>query len=128
MKTGRLADFGLLATHKFFRRGILSKNLVSLPLQRLTLGGICIYRQARQLLESHLGRDNVISKSITSTGEKGDGRSRYDPVLRAHIYNQLIATARSIRPDLELALCLEEPAVWDKVRLDESQGRCNCVL
>lgn len=106
----------------------IKKLIGSLPLQRLTLGGICIYRQARQLMESQLGGGNLISKSIASSGEKGDGRGRYDPVLRARIYNQLITTARAIRPDLELALCLEEPAVWELVQLHGGQGRCNCVL
>jgi len=36
--------------------------------------------------------------------------------------------AREVRPDLELALCLEEPSVWRALDLHRRLGRCNCVL
>jgi spore photoproduct lyase len=120
-----------LIPHMDWRRlyGEFLENLLnSIPLQRLTLGGICIYRQARQLMESRLGRNNVISQGITDAVDPGDGRARYDPALRARIYNHLIHTARAIKPGLELALCLEEADLWNRVHLQDGQGRCNCVL
>lgn len=106
----------------------LQELLVTVPLERLTLGGICIYRQARQLMERHLGGDNPISRAITINQDRGDGRSRYASALRASMYNHLIQVARAIKPNLELALCLEDPALWDQVLLQGGQGRCNCVL
>jgi hypothetical protein len=39
-----------------------------------------------------------------------------------------VNVARGVRPNLEMALCLEEPAVWGAVGLAESVGRCNCVV
>lgn len=44
------------------------------------------------------------------------------------MYTHLIRVAREVRPNIALALCLEEPRVWDAVGLTERLGRCNCVL
>ena len=102
--------------------------LETVPLQRLTIGGICIYRGARQLMERKLGVDNVISNNLdTRLRKAGDGRERYPRELRQDIYSRIIETARSVRPDLELALCLEERTVWQTLGLEQNIGRCNCV-
>jgi len=102
--------------------------LQTVPIQRLTLGGICIYRGARKLMEQKIGLNNVISANIDTAQPIGDGRARYPQTLRERAYSVIIETARSLRPDLELALCLEDKAVWHNVGLGESLGRCNCVL
>lgn len=105
------------------------RELVSMvPLQRLTVGGICIYRHARFLMEHHLGTGNVISRAISDRHASEDGRARYTPERRATLYRRLIAAARAVSPGLEIALCLEEPAVWRMVGLTQRVGRCNCVL
>jgi len=106
----------------------LERLLGTVRLQRLTLGGICIYRQARRLMEAQLGRNNAISGNMNHDRERGDGRARYHPALRARMYQHLTNIARDIQPDLELALCLEEPTVWESVQLIGRQGHCNCVL
>lgn len=99
------------------------------PLQRLTLGGICIYAQARSLMEMKIGHDNVISRHLERSGRTlRDGRERYSPDLRARMYAHLAGVARRIRPDLEPALCLEEENVWRSAGLSSALGRCNCVL
>jgi hypothetical protein len=36
--------------------------------------------------------------------------------------------AREIRPDLELAVCLEDQVVWKAINAEAGLGRCNCVL
>ncbi|MHB0877434.1 MAG: SPL family radical SAM protein [Anaerolineae bacterium] len=103
--------------------------LESVPIQRLTLGGICIYRGARLLMERKVGRGNPVSASIGDDRERaGDGRSRYPRPLRCEAYSTIIRAARHIRADLELALCLEEKAVWQSMGLERRLGRCNCVL
>ncbi|MBI2166348.1 MAG: hypothetical protein HYU29_08115 [Chloroflexi bacterium] len=100
----------------------------TVPLQRLTLGGICIYRGARALMERKMGPDNAISVHIDNdTSQIGDGRARYSPQLRNTAYTLIIEAAQRLRPDLELALCLEEKAVWQSTGL-RRPGRCNCVL
>ncbi|GAG19248.1 unnamed protein product, partial [marine sediment metagenome] len=48
--------------------------------------------------------------------------------LRSEVYSLIIEGARRLRPDLELALCLEEQALWESTGLCGSLGRCNCVL
>jgi hypothetical protein len=44
------------------------------------------------------------------------------------MYAHIFRVAREIRPQIELALCLEEARVWKAVGLEEQIGRCNCVL
>ncbi len=106
----------------------IEELLSSVPLTRLTMGGICSYKGATRLMEKKLGKGNLISESFVSDAECADGRRRYPFELRVEMYRHLIDTARRIRPDLELALCLEEPLVWDALGLTASRGRCNCVL
>lgn len=105
------------------------RDLVSrVRLGRLTLGGICIYPNALTLLERRLGKDNIVSGKLTGRCRLGDGRARYTPELRARLYQLIINVARAIRPDLTIALCLEEPVVWKMVENADGYGRCNCVL
>lgn len=103
--------------------------LETIPLQRLTLGGICIYRGARKLMEQKIGSNNAISNSIEDMLHKtGDGRARYSQALRQEVYSTIIRVAQSLRPELELALCLEEEQLWQHLGLEGDIGRCNCVL
>jgi len=102
--------------------------LARVPIRRLTVGGICSYRNARRLMERKLGRDNPISRSFEAGGKAPDGRLRYPRELRVEMYRRVIGAARQVRPETELALCLEERPVWEAVGLAGSLGRCNCVL
>jgi spore photoproduct lyase len=103
--------------------------LDTVPIQRLTLGGICIYRGARKLMEQKIGSNNPISSNIESLPHKmGDGRARYSQALRREAYSIIIKAVRHLQPELELALCLEERELWRILGLEEFIGRCNCVL
>ncbi len=106
-----------------FLRNLLSR----VPIGRLTFGGICSYANARSLLERKLGRENVISRHIAGVEAAADGRVRYARSLRIRMYAYLTRVAREVRPDLELALCLEDQVVWRAVNAEASLGRCNCV-
>jgi len=107
----------------------LEELLGRVPIQRLTLGGICIYTQARSLMEMNIGQDNVISRHLEKTRRAPrDGRARYHSDLRARMYAHLASVARRIRPDLAPALCLEEESAWRNSGLASALGRCNCVL
>jgi DNA repair photolyase len=106
----------------------IRRLLEAIPLSRLTFGGICIYKGARELMERKLSSRNIISEHIRESVRSDDGRLRYPISLRVSICRRLIETAREIRPDIELALCLEEPDVWKAVNLEDRVGRCNCVL
>jgi len=108
-------------------RVFTERLLQIVPVQRLTLGGICIYRGARELMERKMGKGNVVSAHIEGK-TTGDGRARYSPRLRSDVYSFIIERARRVRPDLELALCLEEKAAWEQAGLRGSLGRCNCPL
>jgi DNA repair photolyase len=107
-----------------FLRDLLSR----VPIERLTFGGICSYANARRLLERKLGSENVISRHIAGAEAIDDGRARYAQSLRIGMYVDLARVAREARPDIELALCLEDQAVWRAVNAEASLGRCNCVL
>jgi spore photoproduct lyase len=99
------------------------------PIQRLTLGGICIYRNARDLMERKMGMRNAVSEHVATTSrDSGDGRARYSRDLRHRAYSLIIGSARRLRPDLEIALCLEEQALWESTGLVANMGRCNCLL
>lgn len=106
----------------------LDRLLTDIPLSRLTLGGICSYQGAMRLMEAKLGKANPISESLSPGTLSADGRRRYSKERRVEIYRFLMARIRSIRPNLELALCLEEHPVWEAVGLADGIGRCNCVL
>jgi DNA repair photolyase len=107
-----------------FLRGLLSRVAVA----RLTFGGICIYANARTLMERKLGKGNAISRHIAGKEADGDGRARYPRTLRVRMYTYLARIAREVRPDIELALCLEEQAVFRAVSAEARLGSCNCVL
>ena len=106
-----------------------ARLLETVPIQRLTLGGICIYRSARDLMERKMGAQNVVSEHIDRASPKAeDGRARYPRSLRHLAYSLIIQCARRIRPDLDIALCLEEQALWESTGLVGNLGRCNCHL
>ncbi|MBI4595998.1 MAG: hypothetical protein HY730_06420 [Candidatus Tectomicrobia bacterium] len=100
----------------------------TVPLRRLTIGGICSYKAARVLMESKLGLYNPVSVSIDSIIKSQDGRARYSESLRREIYSHVIQVARSLRPELEIALCLEDKELWQKTGVGNNLGRCNCIL
>jgi spore photoproduct lyase len=100
--------------------------LARVSIARLTFGGICSYTNARGLMAQKLGRENVISRHFSNAD--ADGRVRYHRSLRVSMYTHLARVAREVRPDLEIALCLEDQVVWNAVNAEVSLGRCNCIL
>jgi len=105
-----------------------TRRLLEIPSQRLTLGGICIYRGARDLMERKMGSRNLISEQLDSTSVAEDGRIRFPRRLRQEVYSTIIQTVRGLRPEFEIALCLEERELWESTGLAGHMGRCNCVL
>jgi spore photoproduct lyase len=107
----------------------LATLLDSVPLSRITLGSICSYPQAQRLLELKLGQRNPISALLDrAPARSADGRLRFSRSLREEAYRFLIACIRRRRPDLEIGLCLEDEAMFVSLDLQNSIGRCNCVL
>lgn len=107
----------------------LDRLLTSVRISRLTFGGICIYPDARTLMECKIGCDNPISDALeTSTFRRDDRRQRFPPATRAEMYRFLADRVRMLSPDTELALCLETPDVMETAGLSSSRGKCNCVL
>src|SRR3990172_4093891 len=110
-------------------RAFTERLLETAPIRRLTLGGICIYRSARDLMERKMGTRNLVSERIDRASPiAGDRRARYSRNLRHEVYSLIIASARRLRPDLEIALCLEDAALWESTGLAGTMGRCNCRL
>jgi len=105
------------------------KRLVAeIPLERLTIGGICIYKNARRLMEDKIGDRNSISNDIDKAMESEDGRARYFSETRYKMYHLIAEIAQEANPKTRVALCLEESDVWEKLGLTKNLGRCNCVL
>src|SRR3970040_420724 len=110
-------------------KAFTKRLLEAVPIRRLTLGGICIYRSARDLMERKMGTRNLVSERIDRASPMtGDGRARYPRSLRHEVYSLIIASARRHRPDLEIALCLEEEALWEGTGLAGSMGRRTCLF
>jgi spore photoproduct lyase len=103
--------------------------LAEVPLDRITLGCVCIYPTARRLMESRLGKQNTISQALENRpGRPADGRSRYPMRLRLALYRHFIDRIQQLRPDLRPALCLEDETIFEALDLTSSIGPCNCVL
>lgn len=98
-------------------------------LDRITLGGICSYPAAIRLTHRKLGKDNPISRLLERAHPKsGDGRTRFPRTTRAAVYRRLLETIREIRPELQTGLCLEDQPMFELLGMEQSIGRCNCVL
>jgi hypothetical protein len=98
-------------------------------LDRLTLGGVCSYGPALNLMERKLGQGNLVSRSLSVINNSpGDGRARYPLELRLGIYEHLLRTIRRFQPELTRALCMEDVALASSLGLAENIGRCNCIL
>jgi len=103
--------------------------LARVPLDRITLGGICSYDWARRLMEAKLGPDNAISRSLAEAPRRSaDGRHRYPASLRTRAYRHLVDVIRRCRPGLEIGLCLEEGTTFEALGMTARVGQCNCVL
>ncbi|MCC8190400.1 MAG: radical SAM protein [Planctomycetes bacterium] len=110
-------------------RNFLHRLLDSVPISRLTMGGICIYPDARTLMERKLGSENGISETLApATSRRDDRRQRFAPALRVAAYRFLVEVATTRSPETQLALCLETPEVMNAVGLRENCGHCNCVV
>lgn len=108
---------------------LLKELLTQVPLDRITLGGVCSYGPALNVTHEKLGTDNAIVKSLTvlSNGPD-DGRTRYSHALRAELYTFMRDTIRRFQPGLTVALCMESRAIADEVGLSDNIGKCNCIL
>jgi len=105
----------------------LTQLLEEIPIQRLTIGAICSYQAAHQLMNRKLGVQNVIAENMQRTKTE-DGRMRYQEGLRERGYRHLIQTAKRICPDLEIGLCLETHEIFETFCQQVAMGQCNCVL
>ncbi len=110
-------------------REFLTDLLQRVPIERLTLGGICSYGRAQFLMDRQVGEDNAISCGFERR-KSLDGRKRYPTALRARFYGMLAELARRLRPEMPLSLCMEEPEVWRELAVQRNieRGVCNCVL
>ena len=109
----------------------LKRLLEEIPVQRLTIGAVCSYQAAHQLMNRKLGAKNVIAGNMSqaqSQVRSEDGRMRYSEQLREKGYRHLIQTAKNSCPGLEIGLCLESQHFFEKMDLPIIPDRCNCVL
>ena len=105
----------------------LRQVLEEIPLRRLTIGAICSYQGAHRLMNYKLGQKNMIAAQMQRTTAE-DGRMRYPEELREKGYRHLIRTAKRVRSDLEIGLCLETCGMFEALDVQDTVGRCNCVL
>ncbi len=101
--------------------------LMSIPLERITLGQICSYSAALKLTERKLGRTNPISNRLEKVKSK-DGRIRFPLKLRTEVYKYLIHIIKKLKPQLPVGLCMEEHQIFEALNLQSAIGCCNCVV
>ena len=68
----------------------------TVPLQRLTIGGICSYKAARSLLEKKSGAGNPVSLNLDEKIQSPDGRARYSGLLRQEMYSLDYRSSRKL--------------------------------
>jgi spore photoproduct lyase len=79
---------------------LLEQLLTRVKLDRITLGGICSYGPALQIMEAKLGRDNLISRSLTVLDNSpDDGRTRYPLAVRAAFYGHRCKRSAPFSPN-----------------------------
>jgi len=105
----------------------LKELLMTVPLERITLGQICSYVGALKLTEEKLGRKNPISSQLEKS-KSNDGRIRFPCKLRVTVYRHLISVIRQFQPELSIGLCMEEPPIFEALNMKNAIGLCNCVL
>lgn len=96
------------------------------PLERLTLGSICSFPSALSLMNRKLSSDNEIAQNLELPIQASDGRARYPVALRKEMYEYLFSVVRSVRPDLEVGLCLESREMLTALG-SLNFGKCNCI-
>jgi len=77
--------------------------LEQIPLERLSLGGISMDDRTRVLLESRIGKGNVISTYLVKCS---DGQWHYTRGLCRDLFQQIKSLARKIRPDLQVEVII----------------------
>ena len=92
-------------------RAFTERLLKTVPVRRLTLGGICIYRGARELMERKMGRENVVSAHIEGR-TTGDGRARYSPGLRSAVYSLVMPCRCRRAQTTAVAAASANPRAW----------------
>lgn len=108
---------------------LLDELLSTVPLQRITLGGICSYPGARSMMEAKMGPDQAITNALRASRRTSrDGRSRYPFNQRIEMYRHLINVIRDHPAAPPIALCLEERRTFQALGMESALGRCNCVL
>jgi DNA repair photolyase len=101
--------------------------LMSVPLERITLGQICSYSAALKLTERKLGRTNLISNRLEKV-KSNDGRVRFPLKLRIEVYKYLIDIIKKLKPQLHIGLCMEEHQTFKALNMESAIGSCNCVV
>jgi len=107
--------------------GFIENLLMSVPLERVTLGQICSYSAALKLTERKLSRTNPISNQLEKV-KSNDGRIRFPFKLRVEVYRYLVDTIREFQPKLHISLCMEEYQTFKALNMESAIGCCNCVV
>jgi len=112
--------------HKIYVN-FIENLLMSVPLERVTLGQICSYSAALKLTERKLGKTNPISNRLEKV-KSNDGRVRFPLKLRIEVYRHLIDTIREFQAQLPISLCMEEYQTFKALNMEAAISCCNCVI
>ncbi len=102
--------------------------LTEVPLQRITMGGVCSYKTALSLMNNKLSHDNTLNRNMEKKVNTPDGRIRYSRERRIKMYRFILGCIRKHNPNLTVSLCMEESNVIHSVGLSHNIGKCICPL
>jgi spore photoproduct lyase len=105
----------------------LKELLLTVSLDRITLGQICSYSAALKLTEQKLGKKNPISNQLEKA-KSNDGRIRFPFKQRIVVYRYIIDTIKQFQPNLPIGLCMEEYQTFKALNMESAIGCCNCVV
>jgi len=107
---------------------MLAELLAIASLEEVTLGSVCSFPNAIRLMEKKLGSQDELCQLLSCSCQSADGRYRFSRQERVQCYGFLRNEIRDRRPNLKVALCLEEQEVVQQTGLESSIGQCNCML
>ncbi len=107
------------------------RALAAVRPSRVTLGGICMYQPALNMMKR---RSDVspadlapIIDNLEAPPTKRE-RYRFRPELRHELYSHMIGCIGEIDASIPVSLCLETPEVWEGLDLEPAHRPCNCLL
>ena len=93
------------------------KLIERVPLQELSLAGMCIGRRALSLLERRKGRDNVISRNLGNALSLGGNGAQYENGIVGRLFHRISETVQNRWPKWRVTTGTQYPSELRSLRV-----------